>query len=85
MSKDLFQKKRSLYRRFAVAYISCLCLPLLVLAFSLAQGGGWKPVLTGSAIYITFLVGITYQFIKELRELKREEDESKASLNRDEQ
>lgn len=85
MSRSLLDRRRGLYRRFAFAYASWLCLPLLVLVFSLAQGGGWKPVMTGSAIYLTFFWGITYQFIKELRALKREEQNAEDPANNEEQ
>lgn len=71
--RRLSLKRKALYRKFARGYIGCICLPLLVLAFSLAQGGGWKPVLVGMPAYLTFFAGITYQFIKEFRALGREE------------
>lgn len=64
--RRMSSKRKALYRKFARGYIGCFCLPLLVLAFSFAQGGGWKPVLVGVPAYLTFFVGITYQFIKEL-------------------
>lgn len=45
---------------------------VFVLGVSLAKGAGWKPMLAGMPVYITFFVGITYQLVKELRALNRE-------------
>ncbi|WJF89110.1 hypothetical protein QS306_08135 [Paraburkholderia bonniea] len=74
-------KKKILFKRFTVGYISLLSLPLLILGFSLAQGAGWKPVLVGSPAFLTLLGAATYQFIKELRALKREEKAADKSPN----
>jgi hypothetical protein len=68
-------KKRKLIRRFAIGYASLLSLPLLALVFSLSQGAGWKPILVGAPAFLTLMIAATYQLTKELRTLKREEDE----------
>jgi hypothetical protein len=78
-------KCKSIYRRFAIGYLGILGMILVALVFSVAQGAGWKPVLVGVPVYLTFLVAVTYQLIKELRALKREEGEAEKSLNSDEQ
>ncbi|WP_412023907.1 hypothetical protein [Burkholderia cepacia] len=67
-------KRKALLRRFVVGYLGIFGMVVIALAFSLLQGAGWKPVLTGVPIYLTFFVVVTYQFIKELRGLKREEE-----------
>ena len=74
---SLKDKKRALLRRFAIGYVSLFSLPLLALVFSLAQGTGWKPVITGSPAFLTLLIAATYQFIKELRALKHEGENEK--------
>jgi hypothetical protein len=77
--------RSDLYRRAAIAYAAACALPLFILAVSLGKGAGWRPVLVGLPAYLTFFVAITYQFIKELRALKREEEGSKNLPNNDAQ
>ncbi|WP_338859828.1 hypothetical protein [Mycetohabitans rhizoxinica] len=73
MLTDLRRKKRNIFKRAAVAYMCAIGIPVVVLIFSFAQGGGWKPVIVGFPVYITIFGSITYQFIKELLVLKQEE------------
>ncbi|GAB7539863.1 hypothetical protein [Burkholderia sp. 3C] len=68
-------KRKKLYRRFAVGYAGVAGMILVGLGFSVAQGAGWKPVLVGGPGYLTFFIAVSYQFIKELRALKKEEKE----------
>jgi hypothetical protein len=65
-------RRRSIYRRAAIAYAAACALPLFILSISLGKGAGWRPMLIGSPAYLTFFAAITYQFVKELRALKRE-------------
>ncbi|MBW0451057.1 hypothetical protein EN871_24435 [bacterium M00.F.Ca.ET.228.01.1.1] len=65
-------KRRLIFWRFAKGYLSLIAMIVFVLGVSLAKGAGWKPMLAGMPVYITFFVGITYQFVKELRALNRE-------------
>ncbi|ACR31228.1 Hypothetical protein bglu_2g08120 [Burkholderia glumae BGR1] len=65
-------KRRSIFWRFAKGYLSLIAMIVFVLGVSLAKGAGWKPMLAGMPVYITFFVGITYQLVKELRALNRE-------------
>jgi hypothetical protein len=69
-------RRRNLYRRAAVAYIAACALPLFILSISLAKGAGWRPALVGLPAYLTFFAAITYQFIKVLMALKRDEEEA---------
>ncbi|SAK90660.1 hypothetical protein AWB78_04852 [Caballeronia calidae] len=69
-------KRKKLVRRFAVGYLGILGMVVVALVFSVAQGAGWKPILVGAPVYLTFFVAVSYQFIKELRSLKREEQEA---------
>jgi hypothetical protein len=78
-------KTKSLYKRFAIAYSGILGMVLVALGFSIAQGAGWKPVLVGLPVYLTFFVVVTYQFMKELRALKREEQDAKGPTDNEEQ
>ncbi|CBW75265.1 unnamed protein product [Mycetohabitans rhizoxinica HKI 454] len=73
MFTDLRRKKINIFKRAAVAYMCAIGIPVVVLIFSFAQGGGWKPVIVGFPVYITIFGSITYQFIKELLVLKQEE------------
>lgn len=79
------ERGRSLYRRAAIAYAAACALPLFILLASLSKGAGWRPVLIGLPAYLTFFVAITYQFIKELRALKREEQSAESPADKDEQ
>jgi hypothetical protein len=72
-------KRKALFRRLAVGYLGVLGMIVVALFFSLTQGAGWKPVLTGVPVYLIFFAAITYQFIKELRALKREEESERSS------
>ncbi|MGA7777757.1 MAG: hypothetical protein WCA85_08585 [Paraburkholderia sp.] len=72
---DYHLKHKSIYRRFAIGYLGILGMVLVALGFSTAQGAGWKPVLIGVPVYLTFLVTVTYQFMRERRALKNEERE----------
>jgi hypothetical protein len=85
MQLTIKDKKRQLMRRFAIGYASLLSLPLLALVFSLSQGAGWKPMLVGSPALLTLFIAATYQFIKELRALKREEQSAESPADKDEQ
>ncbi len=46
---------------------------LFALGFSLAQGASWRPVIVGAPVYLTFFLGLTYSFIKEIRAQGRKE------------
>ncbi|WP_414448369.1 hypothetical protein AB4851_03050 [Burkholderia sp. 22PA0099] len=74
-------KRKKLYRRVAIAYAGVAGMILVGLGFSLAQGAGWKPVLSGGPVYLTFFTAVSYQFIKELRALKQEEREEGSKSN----
>lgn len=78
-------RSKALYRRFAIGYFGILGMVLVALIFSIAQGAGWKPMLVGLPVYLTFFVAVTYQFIKELRALKREEQNAESPADKDEQ
>jgi len=67
------KKKKLIYRKFFIGYCSFFCIPFFFLSFSLLQGAGWKPIISGIPLYVTIFIGLTYQFIKELRALAREE------------
>ncbi|WJF90289.1 hypothetical protein QS306_00950 [Paraburkholderia bonniea] len=67
------ERKRNVYRRAAIAYAAVAALPLFILCVSLFKGAGWHPMLIGWPAYLTFLAAVTYQFIKELKALKRDE------------
>ncbi|AVR29151.1 hypothetical protein NX868_25075 [Burkholderia thailandensis] len=80
---DASERKRLIAKRAAWAYLCALGIPAVVLVFSYAQGASWKPVLVGLPVYLTIIGSITYQFIKDLRALKRESEDS--SSNSEEQ
>jgi hypothetical protein len=63
--------KRAVVRKFVKGYLSLAAMVVFVLIVSISKGAGWKAILVGMPVFVTFLVGITYQFVKELRALKR--------------
>ena len=63
--------KRAVVGRFLKAYLSLAAMIVLVLVVSLSKGAGWKAVLVGMPVFLTFFAGITYQFAKEFRALRR--------------
>jgi hypothetical protein len=64
--------KPSLVRRYVKAYLSLVGIIAAFASVSLAKGAGWRPALVGMPLYVTVFIGITYQLIKELRVLNRE-------------
>ncbi|MCG1054762.1 hypothetical protein KQH49_07245 [Mycetohabitans sp. B5] len=78
-------KRRKLYRRFALGYLGILGMILVPLLFSIIQGAGWKSVLAGVPGYLTFFFAVSWQFVKELRALKREKREAENSARNGEQ
>lgn len=72
-------QRKALLRRLVIGYLGVLGMVMVALAFSLLQGAGWRPVLTGTPIYLTFFAAITYQFIKELRAMRREKEPERSS------
>jgi hypothetical protein len=71
--ETLSKKRRMLYRKFLIGYVCLTAIPVMVLMVSYSKGAGWRPLLPGLPIYATLFIGATYQFVKELRALKREE------------
>ena len=66
-------ERKKLYKRLLLGYLGVAILVLVALTFSLAQGAGWKPIIAGSPVYLTFFVAVTYHFIKDIRAEKRRE------------
>ncbi|WXK22468.1 hypothetical protein IHE33_02950 [Mycetohabitans endofungorum] len=73
------KKRKLLYQRFFLGFACLLAIPLMVLMVSLAKGAGWKPLVPGLPIYLTLLGGAIYQLVKELRAMRREEQEAGGS------
>jgi hypothetical protein len=67
----MLSEKITLAKRFAKAYVSLAAMMAFVLLVSLSTGSGWKIILVGMPLFLTFFAGITYQLVKELRTLKR--------------
>jgi hypothetical protein len=78
----LTNERKRLCIRFALGYFAIIYIVLVVLGFSMAQGAGWRPVISGSAAYLFFFLAITYQFIRELRRLGRKERGEKEPLQK---
>jgi len=65
--------RREIYLRLVVGYIGVALLILVSLAFSLLLGTGWKPIIAGSPVFLTFFIAVSYQFVKDIRTLGRRE------------
>ena len=67
--------RQIIVKRFVKAYLSLAAMIAFVLIVSLSKGSGWKIILVGIPLFLTFFIGITYQFVKELRALNRKNPE----------
>ncbi|WP_244130499.1 hypothetical protein [Burkholderia latens] len=56
---------------YVKAYLSLAAVISFFSAISLVQGAGWKPLLIPLPLFILLFIGITYQFVKRRREIKR--------------
>ncbi|QET04305.1 hypothetical protein FOB72_19370 [Cupriavidus pauculus] len=65
--------RKKIYKKFLVGYLGLAGMILFALGFSLAQGASWRPVIVGAPVYLTFFLGLTYSFIKEIRAQGRKE------------
>lgn len=63
--------RQIIVKRFIKAYLSLAAMIAFVLIVSLSKGSGWKVIVVGMPLFLTFFAGITFQFGKELRALKR--------------
>lgn len=67
--------RQIIVKRFVKAYLSLAAMIAFVLIVSLSKGSGWKVILVGIPLFLTFFIGITYQFVKELSALNRKNPE----------
>jgi hypothetical protein len=74
-SKNAQAKLRALMKRALTAYSGALGIVGFALAISVAHGAGLKPLLILMPLFVILFGGVTYQLIKELRELKKNKDE----------
>ncbi|WP_175998877.1 hypothetical protein [Burkholderia stabilis] len=77
--RSISEKRKILYRKFLIGYLCLLGVPLMILALSIRKGAGWAGLVPGIPIYLTLLSTATYQFIKELRALKRESEDGSSN------
>jgi len=70
---NLPDERKNIYRRLLAGYLGIALLILLALAFSLAQGAGWKPLIGGLPAYVSLFIVVTYYFIKDIRRQRRRE------------
>jgi hypothetical protein len=62
---------KRLVMRALVAYAGAIGVIAVAVLISVFHGAGWKPALAGVPLYVILLVGITYQLIKEGRQLRK--------------
>ncbi|WP_176053970.1 hypothetical protein [Paraburkholderia caribensis] len=70
--------RKAILRRFSLAYLSIVAMMAFVLMVSLKRGSDWKVLLVGMPLFVIFFVGVTYQFVKEWRQIR---PRSKAGKN----
>jgi len=70
---NLSSERRKIYLRLAVGYLAMALLIIMFLAFSIIQGAGWKPIIVGLPMFLTFFIGVSYYFIKSIHALRRRE------------
>ncbi|ANB70948.1 hypothetical protein [Paraburkholderia phytofirmans] len=74
-SKDAQAKLRALMKRALIAYSGAVGIVVFALAISIGHGAGLKPLLILMPLFFILFGGVTYQLIKELRELKKNKGE----------
>jgi membrane protein implicated in regulation of membrane protease activity len=73
------KQEASMVRRYFKAYLSLIGIIAAFVGVSVAQGAGWRPALAGMPVYVIVFAGITYQLIKEIVKLKKQERERQVS------
>jgi len=73
------KQEASMVRRYIKAYLSLIGIIGAFAGVSVAQGAGWRPALAGMPLYVIVFAGITYQLIKEIVKLRKQERERQAS------
>lgn len=68
--------QKRLIIRAITAYAGASSIIAIAVVISVARGAGWRPALAGMPLYLTLFGGITYQFVKEWRSLKRDRSEA---------
>lgn len=63
---------RKVAGRYVKAYLSLLAMICFFAGISLMKGAGWKPLLIPLPLFVLLFAGITYQLIKEMRSIKRD-------------
>jgi NhaP-type Na+/H+ or K+/H+ antiporter len=68
-------------RSALIAYSGAVGVVCVAAAVSISYGSGWRPALAGMPLYVILFAGITYQLIKEVVALKKQEREHQVSGN----
>jgi NhaP-type Na+/H+ or K+/H+ antiporter len=79
ISSESTQQYKRLIQRALVAYLGAAGIVALALIISITHGAGWRPALAGMPLYVIVFAGITYQLIKEIVKLRKQERERQAS------
>lgn len=66
-------ESRKISARYVKAYLSLLAMVCFFAAISFIKWAGWKPLLIPLPLFVLLFIGISYQLIKELRALKRQD------------
>jgi len=81
--RHISQNRKALYRKFVKGSLCVLGIPLVIVALAIYKGASWwAGLVPGVPIYLILVGGVIYQFIKELRILKREEREAGMGENK---
>jgi len=67
-----------LITRFVKGYLSLAAMMAFIWGMAIWKGRDWRVLIIGSPVYILIFIGITYQLVKEIRELIRKNTEDKS-------
>ncbi|WP_321888337.1 hypothetical protein [Paraburkholderia bannensis] len=59
--------------RALIAYSGVAGVVGVALLISISRGAGWRPAMAGMPLYVILIIGVTYQFIKEILILNKSE------------
>jgi hypothetical protein len=64
-------EKTRIIRRYTKAYASAIGVVGAFVLVSEMKGASWRPALAGMPLYVTMLLAITYQLVKDVRAYKK--------------
>lgn len=70
--------RNDLIRRYTIGYLSILGIFLAFAIVSIGNGAGWRPALSGTPAYVSLLVLMTYNLLRDIYRIRVRERENKS-------